>query len=220
MREIHVVLKIVLNDIICKDGSKISLEWSPQNIKHRYVKKYQILYLPVNFVNSSVEINIQTTMKTKDEGDCGFISYFSQHSWFLWRLIILIHKHSLPVLLDSIFELQCNNKQIKMQQSTLSSVWHAVKDRWKKIMRTTFCLSVIALAEPSLALPPITVNLHNSKTADVFLVASDIIISLSPMNETPVYFTEEKGHFKIRQLSNTWIIRLKKVLLVASAIFG
>lgn len=40
------------------------------------------------------------------------------------------------------------------------------------------------------------------------------------MNETPVYFTEEKGHFKIRQLSNTWIIRLKKVLLVASAIFG
>lgn len=26
MREIHVVLKIVLNDIICKDGSKISLE--------------------------------------------------------------------------------------------------------------------------------------------------------------------------------------------------
>lgn len=94
----------------------------PQNIKHRYVKKYQILYLPVNFVNSSVEINIQTTMKTKDEGDCGFISYFSQHSWFLWRLIILIHKHSLPVLLDSIFELQCNNKQIKMQQSTLSSI--------------------------------------------------------------------------------------------------
>lgn len=52
----------------------------PQNIKHRYVKKYQILYLPVNFVNSSVEINIQTTMKTKDEGDCGFISYFSQFS--------------------------------------------------------------------------------------------------------------------------------------------
>lgn len=122
MREIHVVLKIVLNDIICKDGSKISLECGTANIKHRYVKKYHILYLPVNFVNSSVEINIQTTMKTKDEGDGGFISYFFQHSWFLWRLIILIHKHSLPVLLDSIFELQCNNKQIKMQQSTLSSV--------------------------------------------------------------------------------------------------
>lgn len=104
-------------------------------------------------------------MKTKDEGDGGFISYFSQHSWFLWRLIILIHKHSLPVLLDSIFE------------------------------------TIL-------------------KTADVFLVASDIIISLFSMNETPVYFTEEKGHFKIRQPSNTWIIRLKKVLLVASAIFG
>lgn len=26
MRETHVVLKIVLNDIICKDGSKFSLE--------------------------------------------------------------------------------------------------------------------------------------------------------------------------------------------------
>lgn len=40
------------------------------------------------------------------------------------------------------------------------------------------------------------------------------------MNETLVHFTEEKGHFKIRQPSNTWIIRLKKLLLVASAIFG
>lgn len=192
----------------------------PQNIKHRYVKKYQILYLPVNFVNSSVEINIQTTMKTKDEGDCGFISYFSQHSWFLWRLIILIHKHSLPVLLDSIFELQCNNKQIKMQQSTLSSVWHAVKDRWKKIMRTTFCLSVIALAEPSLALPPITVNLHNSKNGRCILggLWYYYFTFLNEWNTNALY--GRKGHFKIRQPSNTLIIRLKKLLLVASAIFG
>lgn len=143
-------------------------------------------------------------MKTMDEGVGGFISYFSQRSWFLWRLNILIHKHSM-VLLDSIFELQCNNKQTKMQQSTLSSVWHAVKDRWKKIMRTTFCLSVIALGEPSLALPPITANLHNSKNGRCIL--GGYFTFLNEWNTNALY--GRKGHFKIRELSNTWVFWLK-----------
>lgn len=146
-----------------------------------------------------------------------FLTSPSIHGFFgVWSF----YKHSLPVLLDSIFELQCNNKQIKMQQSTLSSVWHAVKDRWKKIMRTTFCLSVIALAEPSLALPPITVNLHNSKNGRCILggLWYYYFTFLNEWNTNALY--GRKGHFKIRQPSNTLIIRLKKLLLVASAIFG